>query len=203
MEKILYKIHVVDNLFDTKCDTLTSNQKCLLIQIISLTPIISITYVADILAANSDFSVWTLFGLNIYVCSFIKLVTIVQFVNLISLLRQKFKILNSYLASPENPTEYGTESNLWEALLQTPRFRNECNWKDDALHMEAFYQALNGRHYSNIIAQDSTSISMQNSWLLYSCFSDAISSSEQQQLHIRNLIILQCFAVLLINCSWS
>jgi hypothetical protein len=31
--------------------------------------------------------------------------------------------------------------------------------------MEAFYQALNRRHYSNIIAQDSTRISMQNSWL--------------------------------------
>jgi hypothetical protein len=165
MEKILYKMYVVDNLFDTTCDTLTSNQKCLLIQIVSLTPIILIIYVADILAVTSDFSVWTLFGLNIYVCSFIKLVTIIQFVNLTSLLRQKFQILNSCLASPENPTEYGTESNLWETLLQTPHFGNEDNWKDDALQMEEFYQALNRRHYINIIRQDSTSISMQNSWL--------------------------------------
>jgi hypothetical protein len=31
--------------------------------------------------------------------------------------------------------------------------------------MEEFYLALNRRHYSNIIIQDSTSISMQNSWL--------------------------------------
>ena len=31
--------------------------------------------------------------------------------------------------------------------------------------MEELYQGLNSRHYSNIIMQDSTSISIQNSWL--------------------------------------
>jgi hypothetical protein len=63
-------------------------------------------------------------------------------VNLICLLRWKFQILNSYFASAGNSSEYGTDSNLWETLLQIPRFRNEDNWKDDALHVEAFYQAL-------------------------------------------------------------
>ena len=36
---------------------------------------------------------------------------------------------------------------------------------DDALQIYALYQALNRRHCSNILTQDSTNISMQNSWL--------------------------------------
>jgi hypothetical protein len=50
-----------------------------------------------------------------------------QFANLISSLRQKLKILSSYLASAGNPTETETNSNMWETLLQTHRFRNEDN----------------------------------------------------------------------------
>jgi hypothetical protein len=88
-----------------------------------------------------------------------------QFVNLVSLLKQKFKILNSYFGFAENPTQHRTNNNLWEMLLQTPCFRNEDNWKDDALQIEAFYQALNRRHFSNITIQHSTNISIQNSWL--------------------------------------
>jgi len=88
-----------------------------------------------------------------------------QFVNLVSLLKQKFKILNRYLGSAENPTQYRPDNNLWEKMLQTTCFRNEVNWKDDALLIEAFYLALNRRYYSNIIMQDSTNITIQNSWL--------------------------------------
>ena len=165
MYKSLYNIFVVDNLIDTKCDILTRNERYLRIQLVTLIPIAFIIYAADIFVTNSDFNVGTLCGLSIYGCFFVKLVTIMQFVNLVSLLKQKFQILNSYLSPAENPTQHKTDNNLWEILLQTPCFRNEDNLNDDALKMEAFYLALNRRHYSNIIMQDSTSISIQNSWL--------------------------------------
>jgi hypothetical protein len=87
-----------------------------------------------------------------------------QYVNLIALLRQKFKILNNYLAPAENSSQHGTKNNLWEMLLQTPCFSNDDIWKDDALQQEALYQALNRRHNSNIM-QDYTNISIQNYWL--------------------------------------
>jgi hypothetical protein len=90
-----------------------------------------------VLFTNFDYGVYIIYGFT-----FIQIVTIMQFVNLISLLRQKLKILSTYLASVGNPTETETNSNLWETLLQTHRFTNEDNWKDDALHMEEFYQAL-------------------------------------------------------------
>jgi hypothetical protein len=165
MYKNLYNIFVVDNLLDTKCHILTRNEKFLWIQLISLIPIAFIIYAADILVMNSNFSLRMLCGLSIYGCSFIRSVTIMQFVNLAFLMRQKFKILNSYLVCPENNTQHRTGNNLLEILLKTPRFRNEDNWKDDALQMEAFYQALNRRQYSNIIMQDSTCISIQISWV--------------------------------------
>ena len=160
MDKVLHKIYVVDKITNTKFDILRTNEKHLRIQIISLIFIVLIVYVNDSLFSPSDYNVRI-----IYVCTSIKLVTIIQFVNLICLLKQKFKILNSYLASCENTTEYGTNSNLWEIFLQTPCFRNEDTWKDDALHIEALYQALNKQHYNNIITQGSTGISIQNSWL--------------------------------------
>jgi len=165
MYKILYNIVMVDNLLDTKCCILTSNEKFLRIQLISLTLIAFIIYAAYIFAVNSDFSIRLLWGLIFYVCCFIRSVKIMQFVNLVSLLKQKFKILNSYLAPAENSIQHRTDNNLWEIVLQTTSFKNEDNWKDDALQIEAFYQALNRRHYSNIIMQDSTNICIQNSWL--------------------------------------
>jgi len=165
MYKILYNIFVVDNLLDTQCDILRRNENILQIQLISLTLIAFVIYTADILIMNCDFSLRILCELSIYGCSFIRSVTIMQFVNLVSLLKEKFKILNSYLSSAEIPTQHKTDHNLWEMLLQTPRFRNKDNWKGDALQIEAFYQALNRRYYSNITMQDSTNICIQNSWL--------------------------------------
>jgi hypothetical protein len=135
--KILYNIFVVDNLLDTQCDILIRNEYILRIQLISLTLIAFVIYTADILVMNSDFSLRILCGLSIYGCNFIRSVTIMQFVNLVSLLKQKFKILNSYLGSAENPTQHITDNNVWDMLLQTPRLRNENNWKDDALQIEA------------------------------------------------------------------
>ena len=160
MDELLYKIYVVDGVLNTKYDILKINEKHLRVQLISLISIVFIVYANDGFVPPFDYSVWI-----IYVCTTVKIVTIIQFVNLVSLLRQKFKILNSYLAPAENPTQRRNDNNLWEIMLQTAHFRNEDNWKDDALHIEAFYQAINRRHYSNIIMQDSTNISNQNSWL--------------------------------------
>jgi len=129
MYKILYNIFVVDSLLDTKCDILTRNEEVLRIQSISLTSVAFIICAADILVMKSDFSLGTLCGLSMYGCFFIKLVTIMQFVNLVSLLKQKFQILNSYLGSSENPTQRRSDNNLWEILLQTTGFRNEDKWR--------------------------------------------------------------------------
>jgi hypothetical protein len=164
MYMMLYKIFVVDDLLGTKYDILEKNEKCLRIQIMSLTSTVFIIYAAQMFVSNYDFSLSTLSDISIYACSFIKLVTIMQYVNLISLLRQKFQILNNYLAPAENPTQHRTNNNLWEMLLQTSCFSNEGIWKDDALQLSAFYQALNRRHNSNIML-GSTNISIQNSWL--------------------------------------
>ena len=160
MDEVLCKIYVVDETLNTKFDILRINEKHLRVQLISLISLVFIVYTNDGLVSPFDFSVWI-----VYVCTSIKIVTIMQFVNLVSLLRQKFKILNSYLAPAEKTTQRRNGNNLWEMLLQTPRFRNEDNWKDDALQIEAFCQVINRRHHSNITMHDSTNISIQNSWL--------------------------------------
>jgi hypothetical protein len=166
MDSLLYKVLVIDTLLGTKTDILRSNEIYMWMQVTLLTFVLFIVYANDFVSASaySDFII-TLWAIATYVCNFIKCVTIMQYVNLISLLKQKFKILNNYLESDENPTQHRTENNLWEMLLQTRCFGNEDNWKDDALQIEAFYQELNRRHYSNIILQHSTSNSKQNAWL--------------------------------------
>jgi len=164
MDSLLYKVSVIDTLLGTKPDTLRSNEINMWIQVTSLASILAIVYANDFPSMKSDFNMWPCVAAT-YVGTTIKIVTIMQFVNLVSLLKQKFKILNRYLSSAEIPTQYKTNNNLWEMLLQTSRSRNEDNWKDDALQIEAFYQALNRRHYSNITMQHSTNISIHNSWL--------------------------------------
>ena len=72
-------------------------------QVTSLVSFLFILYANEFLSMKSDFNI----GLCVtatYVCTTIKIVTIMQFVNLVSLLKQKFKILNRYLGSDENPT---------------------------------------------------------------------------------------------------
>ena len=164
MKFLLYKISVIDILLGTKNDILRSNVMYMRVQVISLASILVTVYANDFVSMYSDFNI----GLCVtatYVCTTIKIVTIMQFVNLVSLLKQKFQILNSYLGSAENHTQHRPDTNLWEILLQTPGFRNEDNWKEDALQIEALYQALNGQHYSNIIMQDFTNTCIRNSWL--------------------------------------
>jgi hypothetical protein len=112
MDELLYKIYVVDEILNTKFDILRINEKHLRVQLISLISILFIVYANDGLVTPFDYSVWI-----IYVCTTIKIVTIIQFVNLVSLLRQKFKILNSYLGSAENQTQRRNDNNLWEIML--------------------------------------------------------------------------------------
>jgi len=164
MYSLLYTVSIIDTLLGTKIDILRSNEIYMWMQVTSLAFVLFIVYANDFVSKYSDFI--TGFGVTaVYVCTTIKIVTIMQFVNLVSLLKQKFKILNSYLGSAENQTQYRADNNLWEILLQTARFRNEDNWKDDELQIGTFYQAINRRYYNNIIMQDSTNISNQNSWL--------------------------------------
>jgi len=163
MDSLLYKVSVIDILLGTKTDILRSNEIYMWMQVTSLAFVIFTVYANDFVSLNTVRNIG-LPATTIYVCNFIRSVTIMQFVNFVSLLKQKFKILNSYLGSDENSTQHSND-NLWEILLHTTRFRNEDNWKDDALKIEAFYQALNRRHYSNVIMQDSTNICIQNSWL--------------------------------------
>jgi len=166
MNSLLYKVSVIDNLLGTKTDILRGNEIYMWMQVLSLFPILVIVYANDFVSVNSDFHIGLCVTASFtYVGTTIKIVTIMQFVNLVCLLKQKFKILNSYVGSAENPTQYRADNNLWEMLLHTPCFRNKDNWKDDALQMEAFYQALNRRHYSNITVQHSTNICIQNTWL--------------------------------------
>jgi len=166
MDSLLYKVSVIDTILGTKTDILRSNVIYMWMQVTLLAFVLFIVYANDFVFASaySNFIIG-LWAIAIYICNFIKCVTIMQYVSLISLLKQKFKILNNYLDSDENPIQHRTDNNLWEMLLQTPSFRNEDNWKDDALQIEAFYQALNRRHHSSITMQHSTNISIQNSWL--------------------------------------
>ena len=164
MDSLLYKESVIDTLLGTKTDILRSNKIYMWMQVTSLAFVLFILYVNDVVSINCVSNIG-LPATALYVCNFIRSVTIMQFANLVSLLKQKFKIMNSYHGSAENFTQSRNDNNLWEMLLQTTSFRNEDNWKDDALQIEAFYQALNRRRYSNIIMQDPTKITIQNSWL--------------------------------------
>jgi len=166
MDSLLYKVSVIDTLLGTKTDILRGNEIYMWMQVLSLVSLLAIVYAKDIVSLNSYFHIGLCFiATSSYVGTIIKIVTIMQFVKLVYLLKQKFKILNSYVGSAENPTQYRADNNLCEMLLQTPCFRNKDNWKDDALQIEAFYQALNRRHYSNITMHDSTNICIQNTWL--------------------------------------
>jgi hypothetical protein len=163
INSLLYKVSVIDTLLGTQNNILRNNEINTWIQVTSLATILIIFYTYHFLSFNFHFIAELCLAAT-YVCTSIKIVTIIQFANIVSLLRQKIKILNIYIASAENLTQHRPNNNLWQMLLQTPRFRNEDIWKDDALQLEAFYQALNRRHNSNIML-DYTNISIQNSWL--------------------------------------
>jgi hypothetical protein len=150
MNTLLYKVTLLDEIFDTECDTQRrSNDRYLRIQIVSLIIIACITYTTDFLAFNTGLAAWVL-CITTYICNFVNIVTITQFVNLVSLLKQKFLILNGFLGSAEQPTEHGAESNLWDGLLPTPVFLDVLNFECDTLRINALYRAITRRYYDNI-----------------------------------------------------
>jgi hypothetical protein len=216
MDSLLYKISVTDTLLGTKTDILRSNEIYMWRQVTLLAFVLFIVYANDFVSAPaySDFTVG-MCATAIYICNFIRNVTIMQYVNLVCLLKQKFKILNNYLASDEISTQHRTNNNLWEMLLQTSCFRNENNLKDDALQIEAFYQALNRQYYNNITIQGSTNICIQNSWLhkeklrcralriIWNVLCD-ISSSVNSVYGLQILLcIVSAFIEITVNLSYS
>jgi hypothetical protein len=137
MDSLLYKVSVIDKLLGTKNYILRSNEIYMRMQVTSLAFVLFIVYANDFVSINSGINI-AIPATFLYVCNFIRMITIMQFVILVSLMRQKSKILNSYFGSAENTIQRRNDNNLWEIQLQTPRFRNEDNWKDDVLQMEAF-----------------------------------------------------------------
>jgi gustatory receptor len=160
MNKLLNKVSVIDELFHTHDDVLKRNENFLRIQIISLISIVFIIYLNDILMLESPSGMWTLYFITEYFCSFIDVVTTAQFVNLILLLKQKFQILNRYIAPGENSSEHQANSNLWETLLQKSCLQNVSSVEDEVLRMDGFYQALTRRSHNNML--HFSSISNQN-----------------------------------------
>jgi hypothetical protein len=163
IKSLLYKLSVIDISLGTQNDILRSNEINTWIQVTSLATILVIAYVNDFFSYNHDFKI-VLCGTATYVCTSIKIVTSIQFANIVSLLRQKSKLLNNYLAPDENRTQQRTNTYQREMLLQKPRFINDDIWTNDVLQIWAFYQELNRRHCSSILMQDTTIISIQNSW---------------------------------------
>jgi hypothetical protein len=157
MNTLLHKVSVLDELFDIKLDTHRSNEKYLRLQIASLIIIVFITYTADFLAFNSGFAAWVLCGTT-YVCNFINIVTITQFVNLVSLLKQKFLILNMFLELAEMPAGQEADGNLWEVLLPSSAFRNDVNFECNTLRTDVLHQAIVKRCHDNIHSFTSTCI---------------------------------------------
>jgi hypothetical protein len=149
MNTLLYKLSLLDEIFDTECDIQTGNEKYLWIQIVSLIIIVCITYTTDFLAFNTGLAAWVL-CITTYICNFINIVTITQFVNLVSLLKQKFLRMNGFLGSVEEPSEHEGESNLWEGLLPTSIFGDDLNFECDTLRINALYRAITRRYYDNI-----------------------------------------------------
>jgi gustatory receptor len=163
MNKLLNKVSVLDELFHIPNEVLKRNENFLRIQIISLISIVCIIYLNDILFLESVSGMWTSFFITVYVCTFIHLVTTAQFVNLILLLKQKFQILNGYIAPGENSSEHEANSNLWETVLQTSCLQHVNSVEDEVLRMDKFYQALTRRSYNNML--HFSGISNQNCWL--------------------------------------
>ena len=94
MDLLLYKVSVFDSLLGTRNDILRSNVKYMWMQVISLTSILVIVYANDFASMYSDFKIGVCVTAT-YACTTIRNVTIIQFVNVVALLKKKFKILKN------------------------------------------------------------------------------------------------------------
>jgi gustatory receptor len=163
MNKLLNKVLVLDELFHTHNEVLKRNENFLQIQMVSLISIVCIMNLNNILLLERASGIWPLYFITEYVCIFINVVTTAEYMNLVLLLKQKFQILNRYIAHGENSSEHEANSNLWETLLQTSCLQHVNSVEDEVLRMDGFYQVLKRRSYNNM--QHFSGISNQNCWL--------------------------------------
>jgi hypothetical protein len=101
MDSLLYKLSIISSLLGSKYDALKSNEINSWIQVTSLTSIPFFVYANDFSFSNYDFNIG-LCVIATYACTSIKTVTIIEFTNLVSLLRQTFSIVNNYLPPAED-----------------------------------------------------------------------------------------------------
>jgi hypothetical protein len=117
LNNLLNTVSCLDDVFRTPNRVLKRNETFLQTQVLSMIPIVCVMYLIDYFAFHKGFDITILLLITTYICSSIEIVTIAQFVNIILLLKQKFQILNRYLASGEKSQEHDDESNFWETLF--------------------------------------------------------------------------------------
>ncbi|KAJ9578828.1 hypothetical protein L9F63_004932, partial [Diploptera punctata] len=149
IDSILYKIKILDGILMVSEETHNKNIKNNIIHISIVLCIFVSRNVYDFWVWKIYWNLWNPFLYTIYLCEFVHLITIAQFVNFVMLLKQKLHCINLHLSSPmENSEEFFSE-NIWENLLRSSNFPNFSIFKKD-LRIYEFHEAMN-KHCSDTV----------------------------------------------------
>ncbi|KAJ9599866.1 hypothetical protein L9F63_009813 [Diploptera punctata] len=125
MNTILFKMTVFDELLNWRVvGTLRRNGRYIFMQMSFLILFYMCVFVVDYLTGtfNEDkFYIWRIFLIFSYVCTFVRALTITQYVNFVQLLKQKLRTLNNNIFLPAN-SAYATESSNQDILFKKTNF---------------------------------------------------------------------------------
>ena len=161
MDSLLYKVSVTDTLLGTKTDILRGNEKYMWKQVTSLASILFIVYANEFLSMKSDFNI----GLCVtatYVCTTIKIVTVMQLVNFVLYWNRNLR--------------YWTDILVLMKILPNTDLTIICGRKCYRHHVSVMRTIGKMMHCKQ--RQDSTNITIQNSWL------------HKEKLHLRALRVI-------------
>ncbi|KAJ9599867.1 hypothetical protein L9F63_009814 [Diploptera punctata] len=126
MNAILFKITVFDELLNWRfVSTLRRNGRCIFIQILFLILFFMCVFLVDYLTVTNgegNLCIWKIFLISSYLCNFIRVLTVTQYVNFVLLLKQKLQTLNNSIFLLTNSVNIGTEYNNQDILFKTTNF---------------------------------------------------------------------------------
>jgi hypothetical protein len=137
INQVLFKISKIHLVLNTQGKILVGNRKFVYIQVVSLLILYTIFFIFDICLLNKGVA-WNVYIIPIDIAVFIQFVPVVQFVNFVLLIRQRLRVLKTFISSPEFCPESNYICDPWGVICQRMSIQNVQIIDNNMKHFDTF-----------------------------------------------------------------
>jgi hypothetical protein len=140
INQVLFKISMIDHVLNTQGKILMCNRRFVQIQVVSLLILYTIFFIFDIYLFKKGVS-WNVYIITTEIAVFIQFVPVDQFVNFVLLIKQRLRVLNTFISSSEFCSESNYICHSWDVICQRMSIKNVQIFDNNIIHFDTFGRA--------------------------------------------------------------